>query len=119
MLVLVFFLVFLLMFFLFFILALDNCLTALKFIPDWFVASKMLEKFHDSLHANDNVLFFDEDLSKVTFYANKMGILGVDLYNINLDDDNNFYEDDPETIIHAKLLAWCNKFEKRKALKEK
>ena len=25
------------------------CLAALKFIPDWFVASKTLEKFHDSL----------------------------------------------------------------------
>ena len=48
-----------------------------------------------------------------------MSILGVDLYNINLDDDDNIDEDDPETIIHGKLLAWCNKFEKRKALKKR
>ena len=25
--------------------AVDDCLAALKFIPDWFVASKMLKKF--------------------------------------------------------------------------
>ena len=29
--------------------AVDNCLAALKFIPDWFFTSKMLEKFHDAL----------------------------------------------------------------------
>ena len=28
-----------------------------------------------------------------------MGILGVDLDNINLDDDNNFDKNDPETIL--------------------
>ena len=29
--------------------AVDGCLAELKFIPHWFVASEMLEKFHDSL----------------------------------------------------------------------
>ena len=47
-----------------------------------------------------------------------MGILGVDLDKINLDDDNNLDVDDPETIIHVRLLAWRNKFEKCKAFKE-
>ena len=46
-----------------------------------------------------------------------MGILGVDLDKINLDNDNNFDEDDPDTIIHVRLLAWHSKFEKCKALK--
>ena len=36
------------------------------------------------------MLFFDEHFSKVTFIANDMGILGVDLDKINLDDNNNF-----------------------------
>ena len=45
-----------------------------------------------------------------------MGILSVNLNNINL--DNNFDEDDPDTIILIKLLAWHIKFEKRKALKK-
>ena len=65
------------------------------------------------LLANDDILFFDKGFSKVTFFANEMGILGVDLDKINLDDD--FYKDDPETTIHVRLLAWCHKFEKRKA----
>ena len=34
--------------------AVDDCLAALKFIPDWFVTSTMLEKFHDALLANDD-----------------------------------------------------------------
>ena len=38
----------------------DDCLTALKFIPNWFVTSKMLDKFHNALLANDDILFFDD-----------------------------------------------------------
>ena len=33
-----------------------------------------------------------------------MGILSIDLNNINF--DNNFDEDDPDTIIPVRLLAW-------------
>ena len=46
-----------------------------------------------------------------------MGILSIDLNNINL-DDTNYDEDDPETIIHVRLLAWHSKFENCKALKK-
>ena len=35
--------------------AVDGCLGTLKFIPDWFVTSKILERFHDLL-ANDDML---------------------------------------------------------------
>ena len=42
-----------------------------------------------------------------------MGALGVDLYKINLDDNNIFYEDDPDTTI---VVAWRNKFGKSRAL---
>ena len=97
--------------------AVNDCLAVFKFIPDWFVTSKMLEKFHDALLANDDILFFDAEFSKVTFFAIEMGILGVDLDKTNIDDDNNFDENDPETIIHVRLLAWRNKFEKRTAYK--
>ena len=80
--------------------AVEDFLAALKLIPDWwFVTSKMLEKFHDSLLANNDILFFDEDFSKVTFYADKMGIPIVDLDKISLDDDTNFYEDDPDVRL--------------------
>ena len=41
--------------------AVDNCLAALKFIPDWFVTSEMLQKFLNALLANNDILFFDKD----------------------------------------------------------
>ena len=63
------------------------------------------------------MLFSDEDFSKVTFFADQMGMLRVDLDNTNL-NDNNFYEDDPEIIIHVKLLAWHYIFKKNKVLKK-
>ena len=46
-----------------------------------------------------------------------MGIVRIDLNNINI-DNTNYDEDDSETIIHIRLLAWLIKFEKRKAIKE-
>ena len=96
--------------------ATDGYLAALTFFPDFFVISKMLEKFHDALNASDGV--FDKDFSKITFFANQMGILRVDLDKINLNNYNNFQEGNPDTIVHAKSLAWHNKFEKRKEFKE-
>ena len=50
------------------------------------------------------------------FSCNEMGILNIDLNNINL--DNNFDEDDSDNIILIRLLAWYIKFEKRKALRK-
>ena len=96
--------------------AVDDCLAVLRFISDWFITSKMLKKFHYALLANDGTLFFDEDFSKFTLFATEMGILGVDPDKINLDDDHNFYENDPETIIHVRRLAWHNKFEKMESI---
>ena len=46
-----------------------------------------------------------------------MGILGVDLDKIN--GDNNFYQDDYETVTHVRLLSLINMFEKRKLIKGK
>ena len=49
--------------------------------------------------------YFDENFSKVIFFANGMGILTVDFDKINLVDDDSFQKDDPETIVYAKLFA--------------
>ena len=49
--------------------AVDNCLRALKFIPEWFVTSKIPETFHDALFSND------EDFSKFTFLLMKLVLL--------------------------------------------
>ena len=53
--------------------AIDYCLAASKFIPDWFVISKMLEKFHNSILANDKILFLKKILV-ATFIANQRHI---------------------------------------------
>ena len=49
--------------------------------------------------------------------CNEIGILSVNPNNVNL--DNNFDEDDLDTIILIRLLAWHSKFKKRKELKKK
>ena len=45
----------------------DDCLATLKFIPDWFVTSKMLETFHNALLANEEMLFLMKILIKSHF----------------------------------------------------
>ena len=69
------------------------------------------------MYADDGLLFFDKDSGDVTFCCSEMGILSVNLNNINR--DNSFDEDDPGTIIIIRLLAWYSKFKKRKALKKR
>ena len=97
--------------------AVDVSLAELKLIPDWFVTSKMLEKLYTALFTDENTLYFNESSAKVAFCYDEMGILCVSLNNINL--DNNFDEDDPDTIIYIRLLSWHIRFEKRKVLEKK
>ena len=63
----------------------------------------MTKELYTVLYVNDSLLLLDEDYSDVTLCCNEVGILRVNLSNINL--DNNFDEDDPDTIILIKLLA--------------
>ena len=44
-----------------------------------------------------------------------MGTVNIGLNSFNLED--NFDEEDPNTVILLRLLAWHTKFEKRKDLK--
>ena len=87
--------------------AVDDYLAAfaLKCIHDWFVTSKMLEKLDNALHANEDIFFYKENFIKVAFIACQRHILAADLHKIKLDNDNNFYEDDPDTIIRVWPLA--------------
>ena len=96
--------------------AVDDSLATLKLIPDWFVTGKMIIKLFTALYADENILYFNEDSGNVVFHYNEMGILNIDLNDIDL--DSNFDKDDPDTIILIRLLAWHIKFEKRKALKK-
>ena len=77
-------------------------------------ASKIIKNLVTALHTHENILYFDEDFGNVVFKCNEIGILNTDLDNINL--DNSFYEDDPGTVIHVRILALHIKFEKRKEL---
>ena len=64
--------------------AVDDYLAALNFFSDWFVASKMFEKFNKAL-------LFNEDFNKVTLIANQRHTVAVDLDKINIYSDNNLY----------------------------
>ena len=55
--------------------AVDNCLAALKLIPDGFVTSKMIKKLLNALYADDNLLYFNKDSVDVMFSCNEMIIL--------------------------------------------
>ena len=92
--------------------AVDNCLPVLKFVPHWFVASKIIQKLLNALYGDKNILYFNEGSGNAAFSCNEMGIHSVDFNNINF-DETNYDEDDPETIIHIRLLAWHIKFEKQ------
>ena len=94
--------------------AAGDSLAALELIPDWFVTSKMIKKLFTALYADENKLCFNEDSGNVVFSCNKMDILNIDLNNIN--PDNNFDEDDLDTIILIRLLAWhtCQKMREKK-----
>ena len=76
----------------------------------------MIKEIFTALYTDENVLYFNEDSINVIFSCNGMGILYIDLNNIKV--DNNFDEDDPDTVIHIRLLDGHIKFEKRKELKK-
>ena len=97
--------------------AVDESLEPLKLIPDWFVTSKMIKRLYTTLCVDENILYFNDDSRNVTFCCDEMGNLSINFNNINL--DNNFDEDDLDTIIVIRPLAWHIKFEKRKALKKR
>ena len=90
--------------------AVDDSLAALKVIPVWFVTSKMIKNPFAVLYTGELILYFNEDSGNVMFSCNGMGILNIDLNDINL--DNNFDEHGPDTIIHTRILASYIKFEK-------
>ena len=76
----------------------------------------MIEEPSTALYADENILYFDKDTANVVFIYNEMGILDIDFNSINL--DNDFDEDNPDSIVHVRLLAWHIKFDKRKGLKK-
>ena len=76
----------------------------------------MIKKLFTALYAVENILHFNEDYGNAVFNSNEFGIVNIDLNKISLDD--NFVEDDPDTIVFVRLLIWHIKFGKSKALKK-
>ena len=93
--------------------AVDDFLSALEFVIDWFVTNKMIKNLDNALFANDDIIFLKENSNNVTVFGHKMDILSVDLNNSNL-DGVNFDEDDSETIIHVRFIAWKDRFKQPK-----
>ena len=94
----------------------DDSLAAFKLIPGCFVTSKIIKKFFTDLYADENILYFNEDPGNLVSNCNEMDIFNIDLNNTNL--DNNFDEDDSDTIILIRRLACYIKFEKHKERKK-
>ena len=53
--------------------AVNDSLSALKVIPDWFVSTKIIEVLFTALYADENILHFN-DSGNVVFSCNEMGI---------------------------------------------
>ena len=83
-----------------------------EFVLHWVVTSKVIKKLFTALYADDNILYFDEDSGNIAFSCNGRDILNIDHNNCNL-DETNYDQDDTETIIHVRVLAWHIKFEKK------
>ena len=77
----------------------------------------MIKKIDDTMLPNDNIIFANEDSNNATFFSDEIGIFSVDLNSINL-DYVNFDENNPETIIHGKLMVRRNIFNQRKTFKK-
>ena len=67
----------------------------------------MFEKLDDIESSNDDTVFVNADFDNVTFFSDDMGLANVDLNNVSTDDDN-FDISNPETIMHVRLMPWCN-----------
>ena len=109
--------------------AVDDSIATLKLIPDWFVTSEMIKKLFigllqvkwliklfTGLHSDENILYFDEDPGDAISNCKGVIIFNINLNNISLYD--KFDEDDPDTVIPMRLLAWRIKFRKRKKLRK-
>ena len=88
-------------------------LIALKFVAEWSVTNELLEKLDNSVFSNVDIrsfyqFFHDLDSNFSTIFSSDMGFSTTDLNNINLDD--NFDKDDPETINHVRCMTWHNTF---------
>ena len=66
--------------------------------------------FYNAFYADETILHFNKDSGDVTVCCDETGILSAGINYTNF--DNNFDEDDPDTI---RIFAGHIRFKKRKA----
>ena len=66
----------------------DTCLLALKFVCDWLVMNKKIEKLDNAVFFKDGIVFDYIDSDIVTFFSDDIGLNIINLNVINLDDVN-------------------------------
>ena len=86
------------------VLKLLMILSALKFIFDWFITSKMTKIPFIALYSSTNILYFNQDSGDAVFSRSQKGILNINFNSTNL-DHKNYEEDDPDTITLVTFLA--------------
>ena len=62
-----------------------------------------------ALYADENIVYFNEDSSDAIFFCNQIGILSIDINNINF-GGTNYEKDDTETNIHIRFWPWQYSF---------
>lgn len=83
--------------------AADYLLT-LKFVADWFVTSKIIEKSHNAVFSKYDIILSYIDSDIVTFLRSHISLDSINLNNTNI-DDGNLDDYDPESINHSRHLA--------------
>ena len=68
-------------------------------------------------YLNDDIVFVNADSDNVTFFSDDVGLVNEDLNKFSL-DGVNFGDDDLETIIFVRLMAWFNRYKQRKNVKK-
>ena len=92
----------------------DDFLSALKFVPDWFVRSKMIKSF---LRLCTQMMVYSF-LMSILIISHFVVLKWVFLVQI-LIGNANYEEDDPDTIIFGRISAWNIEFQKHKKVKER
>ena len=62
---------------------------------------------------SNDIFLVNADSDKVTFFSDDMVLVNVDCNNVSL-DDVNFDNDDPETMIHIRLMTWCDRYKQQR-----
>ena len=93
--------------------AVNSYLLVWKFVLDWFVFNKIIEKHDNGVFSNDDIIIDDTDSDIATFFINDIGLNSINFKNVN---PGNFEDCDPETINHVRFMSCFNRYKQHQAL---